>query len=554
MKPRDNSGRFAQGFHAFQPPLSHGQGSIFPDLPTLFKAAATSFPAVLKEIPSSCDILTSDAVFAARGELFRVAKEFTENVGLAWPQHLPSTLVERMGIIATGHQPEFIHPGVWYKDFVVHHVAKRTDGMAVHLITDNDLVRRSSIRVPHLDRLGEVSIQELRWDDWPGELSYEVYNLRNKELGGTFDKRILRALGSLISQPLITEFWPRVVERYQRGIGIGHAIAATLIDIGNRSGLATVAVPMGLLCDQHSFLRFVGHILRDAYRFRQIHNAQLEAYRHLYRVRSQTHPVPQLRSDDGWTEVPFWIWSDLDPRRRPMFIATDSAAAIRGGGIGGDRGWDIPIEERWSQSPESALSALLDLQERRIRIRPRAVTTTMYARLYLCDLFVHGVGGAKYDIFTDTLIRLFFGVQPPIYAAATATFRLPLGTEEVTTESIRDHRQKLRDLVFHPETIVAKNPQKYSAGVLDLCRKKRELVQECPPRGTRKNWHLAVVDVNKQLGVQLASEREGLLKDWETLWNHLMRSKALRSREFAAVLFPSAELIEMLLDISQNPA
>ena len=44
-----------------------------------------------------------------------------------------------------------------------------------------------------------------------------------------------------------------------------------------------------------------------------------------------------------------------------------------------------------------AVEALGDLPGLGIRLRTRALTTTMYARFLIGDLFVHGIGGAKYD-------------------------------------------------------------------------------------------------------------------------------------------------------------
>ncbi len=50
----------------------------------------------------------------------------------------------------------------------------------------------------------------------------------------------------------------------------------------------------------------------------------------------------------------------------------------------------------------------------------------MFARLVLSDVFIHGIGGAKYDQLTDAIVRRFFGVEPPGYLVATATLKLPL--------------------------------------------------------------------------------------------------------------------------------
>ena len=40
------------------------------------------------------------------------------------------------------------------------------------------------------------------------------------------------------------------------------------------------------------------------------------------------------------------------------------------------------------------------LRESGVKIRPRAILTTLYSRLFLSDLFIHGIGGAKYDAWT----------------------------------------------------------------------------------------------------------------------------------------------------------
>ena len=50
-----------------------------------------------------------------------------------------------------------------------------------------------------------------------------------------------------------------------------------------------------------------------------------------------------------------------------------------------------------------------------VRLRPRALITTMFARLVLSDIFIHGIGGAKYDQVTDAIVRRFFAVEPPEY-------------------------------------------------------------------------------------------------------------------------------------------
>src|SRR5262245_49575704 len=40
--------------------------------------------------------------------------------------------------IVAGHQPELFHPGVWFKNFVLHQLARKHGAMSLNLIIDND--------------------------------------------------------------------------------------------------------------------------------------------------------------------------------------------------------------------------------------------------------------------------------------------------------------------------------------------------------------------------------------------------------------------------------
>ena len=76
---------------------------------------------------------------------------------------------------------------------------------------------------------------------------------------------------------------------------------------------------------------------------------------------------------------------------------------------------------------------------------------TMFARMFLSDLFVHGIGGAKYDQMTDNIIRRFFKVEPPTYMAATATLQLPIAIDLGNALGVRELKSRKRDIQFHPE-------------------------------------------------------------------------------------------------------
>jgi hypothetical protein len=71
--------------------------------------------------------------------------------------------------------------------------------------------------------------------------------------------------------------------------------------------------------------------------------------------------------------------------------------------------------------------------------------------LCLCDLFIHGIGGAKYDRITDRLIECYFGIPAPAIACVSATLLLDLPHENVTADALRQSRQRLRSLHYNPQ-------------------------------------------------------------------------------------------------------
>src|SRR5205085_9668892 len=88
------------------------------------------------------------------------------------------------------------------------------------------------------------------------------------------------------------------------------------------------------------------------------------------------------------------------------------------------------------------------------KLRPRAVTLTMFVRLYLADLFVHGIGGGKYDELTDAIVASFFRVTPPAYAVVTGTLRLPFPSRPDYRDRILAERRHRRDWRWNPQLFI----------------------------------------------------------------------------------------------------
>src|SRR5262245_14552122 len=71
----------------------------------------------------------------ARNEVVALAQAYLRDAGEPVPEARGSSL------ILAGHQPELFHPGVWFKNFALHGLARRSDATALNLIVDNDVVK-----------------------------------------------------------------------------------------------------------------------------------------------------------------------------------------------------------------------------------------------------------------------------------------------------------------------------------------------------------------------------------------------------------------------------
>ena len=96
----------------------------------------------------------------ARQELLQEARQYVD-------EYLPATPIPPAGgpVVLVGHQPELFHPGVWFKNFLLSEFASRRHAVAIHLITDQDVIRNAGVRVP----TGSVDDPELKFIPWDSQ-------------------------------------------------------------------------------------------------------------------------------------------------------------------------------------------------------------------------------------------------------------------------------------------------------------------------------------------------------------------------------------------------
>ncbi len=447
-------------------------------------------------------------------------------------------------VILAGHQPQLFHPGVWFKNFALSALARQSGGQAINLLIDNDILRNPSIRVP-AGSAAEPHVTSVSLDGVVAAIPFEERAVADAELFDSFAARVQAVSHEVLSQPLIAEFWNLVREARLRSDNLGRCLAEARHRLEGRWNQHTWEVPLSTVCESPAFARFAAHLLVHLPQLREIYNASLHEYRLVNHVRSRAHPVPDLELDGPWCEAPFWLWSDASPARKRAFVR----AGAQGLELTDREGIQLQLPMTADAAGDQAVEALRTLAQQGVKLRPRALVTTMYARLVLCDLFLHGIGGAKYDQLTDLIIDRFFGLRPPGFVTLSATLLLFDDRTAELRERIRSEKRRLRELRFQPERHVVPSDATDRWTVA-----KRSWISSCPPRGQRRTRHDEIARLNARLSATLEREREQAAAQLGVWTADLRRQSNLASREFSFCLFAEEELRPLLLDLSRGRA
>ncbi len=454
----------------------------------------------------------------AADEVHALATQYHRHFGEALPPTPTRYLVG-------GHQPELFHAGVWAKNFALHAWAKHTGRTPLNLIVDNDTIKSAEVRLPVLaDDPAQVTLHTEAFDHLPSEIPYEEYRVHDRATFANFAHRLETHTHSWGYTPAIQSLWPEVTAMTERGCAVGNVFAAVRRQRERRWGVTNVELPVSRLAETQAFRLFTVHVLTELPAFHEAYNGAIRAYRLRNHLRSKNHPAPELTRQDAWLEAPFWVWHTTDPTRRKLFVRRTEAGFEL-------RGQDTPMMI-WRGSTWD------DLTNTGWKLRPRALTLTLFVRLCVADGFMHGIGGGKYDEVTDELVRRFFAIEPPSYAVVSATLRLPLPTFPTTRADLQQAQRTLRDLHWNPQ--YASRTQQALPSVVQA--KEMLAAQQPVGRAARRQWFRDLQQVTTTLRPAVADEVPRAQEHITRCRTELAANSILRRRDYAWPLFPETLL------------
>lgn len=468
--------------------------------------------------------------------------------------------------IVGGHQPEPFHPGVWFKNFFIDSVVNDLSNhgkpaLGLHVIVDHDLAKSTSIRVPfvqqttssgHKDsafRIENVRLPLVANREQSQAKPWHFHNVDHKELA-SFAKLVeysSRAMG--IDMPLVIPFC-NYLRSEANPINAALAFSQARHRIEVDAGLRNLEIPMGTVCETQAWSLFVAHCIENSTTLHELYNRSLSTYRQVYHVKNPGQPVPPLLSNQHWIELPFWLYKKTDTTRNRLWVRGIDGGYELGSGAGvSELLWTLRV----SGSKEEIAGTLSNWFQDGVCLRPRALITTMFLRMFVADGFVHGIGGGLYDRLTDCLIESFFGSPPPSYAIATATFRLPLdeGSNndfQMIQSQLDTVNQGIHNFRSRPELFLDLTRPEHRK----LLEEHQALVADIPPRGRKREWHLQMHSLRTRIRSETAEAAQRLTERLFELQRAKQQQTLIRSREFSFLLFPADRSVRHLRELAQR--
>lgn len=441
--------------------------------------------------------------------------------------------------VLAGHQPEFFHAGVFAKTIAADLIARTTGGLNLFVLVDSDTPKSPYVRAPALAAAGASAIERIGIPGVALELPVEDQPQRPLAEWRAFFDQLAEASeprtdnlvavfaeAALAAGPLD---WCGVVARGQAAIERELALAPSQV------------LRVSEMSSWPSFRAFVAHWLLHAADLAAAYNAAQADYRRRHRVRSSQRPVPQLQQGDA-IETPFWIQRSGQRRRRLVVRPQRDRIELLADEecVGGE------AVESFRRYAHHANPWAIEADG--WRIRPRALALSAFMRLFVADVFIHGIGGAKYDEVTDDFMRNGFGVSLPPVTCVTATARVPAPQSAQRGAPVEQPSggPMQHDLLHNPQrylhTIPAPLLAERQRRIADSDRLRRERRHDRPAR--RAAWR-SIRAVNDQIAAAAQAEIATLTSAAESLRRLDREAAVWRDREYFFALHSRSTMLAL---------
>lgn len=478
-----------------------------------------------------------------RKELLNIAVDYTQHLtGESWCTDSSEN------VIVTGHQPIWHHCGILAKNLAAAQCAKNVSGCAVHLVLDHDVCDTGMLLPGQTnDSSWHFESLELESNQNPVPLEFRPPPQTTKM------QALIGKVADTNQNRFCTELWSKNAKykllRAHHLKNIADFITCSQAVLNSALGLNITYLPVSLLAQCNAFLHFAASIITDAAHFANSYNKAIsQQTKHKGQNPRKTISPLTTNTAKTMTELPFWLFSP-EGGRTSLFVTSNKSDQIA---IGTASTQVASLDAKYVNGKTELLKN--SLTESGYRLRPKAVSLTLFARLYLADLFVHGVGGARYEHVTDHILQYYYRIERTRFAVATATARLPLSDRAgIAPETISQLKQKIRNVKYSPEKFIQASLQQQEP-VKSLIATKNRLIETAEnrslPTDTKKLAWRSISQLNKELSKYTEASHRNLRESLKSAEYQQHSSRVLNYREYFFGLFPEKMLREFLNGIA----
>jgi hypothetical protein len=317
-------------------------------------------------------------------------------------------------IVLSGHQPIFFYPGIWAKCLAASQLAQSVSGVAYHKITDTALAPEFIHSIPEIEKDGRARRREIDFF-----ISKDM-KTREKAVPYAFlpapDKAALEKIfsdavtyGPASVQKSVKYFGEKLIESLKVNTAWNQFHVSTLHLLDHITGTKRFILEGSALWTSEPFLNFLIYWLTHLAELTGSYNDSLNEYRKKNGITHEIEPMPNLKFEDWYFELPFWGTSKAQHRDTLWAKTEGKVISLKVKGVDGQYKFHLD-----NLKNELTLSSL--------KIWPKAIPQSLFLRMYLCDFFIHGIGGGVYEEVGDLFFQKTIQALPPVYGVISATY------------------------------------------------------------------------------------------------------------------------------------
>ncbi len=293
--------------------------------------------------------------------------------------------IEEDFIIASGHQTIFYHPGIWVKNIFLNYLSKK--GFKTKFF-EHDIDDTDRIFFYYPDKNFKVKREFIYYSPLKIALEY----IESKDI--IKNEEIIRKVFKNLYEGGIKERAYVFFEIFLRNLknNTFYSEAFSLSRREYEGEFFYDSILLSELLTSKNFTQFFTFFFINAEEVFESYNKAIIDYRGKYDIKDKKEPAPLLERYGDLIELPFFL--NLRERYRVY-----------------KRGENLVCEKfeiRLGKEKEEVFYNSLTLP-----LRPRALVLSIYQKIFLCDLFYHGVSGKNYDEAASLFIERFLGLSLP---------------------------------------------------------------------------------------------------------------------------------------------